>query len=224
MNKSTLILILISILNPWIWKIFQQNVLLSVLLISLSFLLFNLIWKSQFSPGYLISTLFVFAVLSVMGIWLGYDQGLKKLESYEEIKINDRHKYYAKELGNLFLNKYSLNFYKNYNPYFYKFQSNFFSVLDPNLYFFASHPRERAGINEFEKFPSIYLIFFIFGIIYILQFQARVTIVYLIMAAFISGFISPGFGFGPFLFFPFVTTLTSLGIIYLSKEIHLLKS
>jgi hypothetical protein len=47
----------------------------------------------------------------------------------------------------------------------YKISQNFFENLDPNLYFFANHPRERVGIREFEKFPYILLPFFFLGIV-----------------------------------------------------------
>ena len=219
MNKPSLILLFISIFNPCIWKIFQLNIFLAILLIITSFLLFNLLSKHEFSPKYLIVTIIIFCILSVIGVKLGYDQDLKKLKFYEEIQLDGRNKYYSKELGRLFLNRYSLNYYKNYNPYLYKFQHNFFSVLDPNLYFFSSHPRERPGINEFEKFPSFYSGLFIIGVIYILQFQPLLAIIYFLSAALISGFISPGFELGPILFFPFVVTLTALGVIHLLRQL-----
>ncbi len=44
---------------------------------------------------------------------------------------------------------------------FHKFEQNLLRTLDVNLYFFGNHPRERAGISEFEKFSFLFLAFFI---------------------------------------------------------------
>ena len=152
MNKSSPVLLFLSLANPWFWRILNLNIFVAVLIIIISFSLFSLLSRHKFSLKYFIVTLIIFVTLSIIGIKLGYDQDLRKLQIDEGVKLNQRNKYYAQELGTLFLNRYVLNYYQNYNPYLYKFQRNFFSALDPNLYFFASHPRERAGINEFEKF------------------------------------------------------------------------
>lgn len=45
-----------------------------------------------------------------------------------------------------------------------KFKSNFFSLLDPNYYFFASHPRELDGNQNFDRLPFVLLFFLLVGI------------------------------------------------------------
>lgn len=226
--KKDFLIIFIALTTPWAWKMINYNVFLCLLLILITIILVKLLLIDRLQHTILILILCcVFLVVSVINLQLGFDQNLRKLNVNEEVKLNERHQYYARELGGLFLNRFSLNYYKNYNPYFYKLERNFFSVLDPNLYFFASHPRERGGINEFEKFPSLYFIFFIMGIIYSLKLRSLLAMLYLLFAASISGFISPAFELGPILFFPFVTALTALGVIYsvallmyLIKRIH----
>ena len=42
--------------------------------------------------------------------------------------------------------------------------TNFFELLDLNLYFLGNHPRERVGMQEFEKFPYIFIPIFLFGL------------------------------------------------------------
>lgn len=42
--------------------------------------------------------------------------------------------------------------------------NNISENIDINLYFFAGHPRERIGVNEFEKFPYIFLVPFLVGL------------------------------------------------------------
>lgn len=220
LNIDFLIFIFVVITTPWTWKILNNNILICLLLILIAYIFLKLLLIKRIIIELIILFGLAFLVVSVINLQLGFDQQLDKLDVNEEVKLNERHRYYAKDLGAFFLNKYSLNYYKNYNPYFYKFQRNFFSVLDSNLYFFASHPRERAGINEFVKFPSLYLVFFILGIIYSLKLRSLLVIVYLLVAALINGFLSPAFELGPILFFPFVTALTALGVIY---SISLLK-
>lgn len=214
-NKDVLIIIFIFFTTPWTWKILNDNVFLCLLLILITAIFVKLLLINKFCAILILILCCAFLVASVINLQLGFDQDFHKLNVNEKVQLDERHKYYARELGELFLNKYALNYYKNYNPFFYKFQRNVFSVLDPNLYFFASHPRERAGINEFEKFPSVYLFLFIFGILYILQKRQLIAVVtYLLVAVFISGFIAPAFILGPILLFPFISTIISLGLIY----------
>ena len=40
---------------------------------------------------------------------------------------------------------------------FFRILKNVSETVDLNLYFFANHPRERVGYNEFEKFPYIFI-------------------------------------------------------------------
>jgi hypothetical protein len=49
--------------------------------------------------------------------------------------------------------------------YWAKYKENFFQGFDPNYYFFANHPRERAGVREKEIFPWLLLPIFIAGLI-----------------------------------------------------------
>ncbi|MDD5415721.1 MAG: hypothetical protein PHE48_01805 [Candidatus Daviesbacteria bacterium] len=220
-NKALLVVILIVFTTPWTWKILNDNLLLCLSLIIITVIFVKLLLNNKRNTRLILLFCSIFVVVSAVNVQLGFDRNLRKLNVNEEVQLNERHNYFAKELREFFLNKYSLNYYKNYNLSFYKFQRNFFSALDPNLYFFAGHPRERAGINEFEKFQSLYLIFFIIGIVYSLQLQSLLAIAYLLVAALINGFIAPTYRLGPILFFPFVTALTALGIMY---SVALLKS
>ncbi len=45
-----------------------------------------------------------------------------------------------------------------------KFKSNFFTLLDPNYYFFASHPRELDGNQNLVRLPFVLLFFLLVGI------------------------------------------------------------
>ena len=45
-----------------------------------------------------------------------------------------------------------------------KFKSNFFTLLDPNYYFFASHPRELDGNQNSIRLPFVLLFFLLVGV------------------------------------------------------------
>lgn len=219
-DKNFLITIVIVFTTPWAWKILNYNVFLCLILILITAIFLKLLFSNKFNVILTLILCLAFLIVTVINLQIGFDQDLRKLNVNEKVQLNERHRYYAGELGIIFLNRFSLNYYKNYNPYFYKFQRNFFSVLDLNLYFFASHPREREGISEFEKFHSLYLIFFVVGIIYSFRLRPLLVMLYLLAAGLVSGLISPTFELGPVLFFPFVATLTILGVIWLVNQIH----
>jgi len=85
-----------------------------------------------------------------------------KLNSEDIQQINTRRSYYSNQtLGKIFENK----------PGFFldKYKENFFQGLDLNYYFFANHPRERAGIQEKEKIYWFWLPVFLIGFVWSLK-------------------------------------------------------
>lgn len=214
-RKDFLLTIFIILITPWTWKILDNNISLGLLLILITVVLVRLLVNSERNFRLIPLLCLFFAVASIVSLQSGFDRNSFKPNVNEEVRLNKRHNYYAGNLKGFFLNKYSLNFYKNYQPYLNKFERNFFFSLDPNLYFFASHPRERAGVNEFEKYPSAYFFIFILGFIYYLQKRNLIIFFYLLAASFVSGFVSPGFVLGPVILFPFISATISLGLIFL---------
>lgn len=111
---------------------------------------------------------------------------------------------------------FSLNqrrsFYPFYDKFFQnkltfsltKFQRNLFYNLDPNLYFFATHPRERLKVSEFEKFPAIFLPFFLVGFFVFLKKPSKKIILKLVLAWVLSAFLSPEPP-GPIFMYPVIT-------------------
>jgi hypothetical protein len=93
----------------------------------------------------------------------------------------------------------------------YKIGKNFSEVIDPNLYFFANHPREKAGAKEFEKFSYILLPIFILGLFELKKRHLKYLILTLSPIVFIS-IIGNNSPLGPFSLFPFFTIIISLGL------------
>jgi hypothetical protein len=87
----------------------------------------------------------------------------------------------------------------------YRLTQNFSEIVDPNMYFFANHPRERVGINEVEKFPYILLPLFVYGVILLVSGkQHGLFIVSLGVPALYYVLYGTGNGLEPFLLFPFI--------------------
>ncbi len=80
------------------------------------------------------------------------------LINQEEIQqINTRRSYYSNNLlGKVFENKITF--------IFDKWKKNLFQGLDLNYFFFANHPRERAGVVEKEIFNWYWLPIFLVGL------------------------------------------------------------
>lgn len=104
-------------------------------------------------------------------------------------------------------------YFKYFNLPLYKLQSNFFANLDPNLYFFASHPRERTGVEEFQKYLPVFLPFFVLGFISIIYKSSWKILTYVTFIAVISSIISPKYNLGPILFFPVINLLITTGVL-----------
>ena len=94
---------------------------------------------------------------------------------------------------------------------FYKLEENFSEVVDPNLFFFTNHPRERVGVREFEKFPYILLPIFIVGLFSIKKKNLKDVLLGLSPVVLIS-FIGNSNPMGPFALFPFFAAIISIGL------------
>lgn len=214
--RNKLLLLAIIFGNLWIWRIFKENFIIGILLVILSFLLFKqIVIKVQ--KGQLVALIFIVIIITLRSLEVGFDRNIFTISVEEQAQQNARHSLYSVELGQLFKNKLSLHFYKDFSWSIRKLERNLFYNLDPNLYFFASHPRERPGIVEFDKYPWILQPFFIVGLFLVIQNYYSTSVIYFIGAAFISMFFSPVYTLGPVLFFPLINVVITLGLLYFFK-------
>jgi hypothetical protein len=102
---------------------------------------------------------------------------------------------------------------------FYKLMDNFSSVMSPNLYFFANHPRERSGIVEVEKFPYVLLPIFVYGIFLLISEKKKSFFIwsFLVPLTYYSIFGVSG-KLDPYLLFPFFAVSITKGILGLKKN------
>jgi hypothetical protein len=149
-------IIAIFLLNFWTWKIFSSNFIIYLLTFIASLLLYMMIIKEKSSKLVKPALAGTFLLLLFLDIPNNINYSIYDRSSLETITINTERSYYPSFIASFFANKI------NYT--FLKYQENVFTLLDPNYYFFASHPRERGDYVNFEKFPFIFILLFFFGL------------------------------------------------------------
>lgn len=218
MNKSVLVLLIISLTNPWWWIIFQRNLWVSILVFILSVAVFIYFWQVR-SKKLFLSILLLSTILFFVAVNDAFDENIFRNSALDIQKISKRHEFYANGLGKLYKNRFSLAYFENYSLPFSKLQRNLFANLDPNLYFFASHPRERIGVEEFKKYFPIFLPFFFIGVIYSIYILSPNLFIYSISILLMSSIISSKYNLGPVLFFPLISYMITIGIILSIKGV-----
>jgi hypothetical protein len=209
MNKKIAIFLLILLANVWIWRILGSLPLLGLGLMVLSFLLtFN----------YKIPSLILLAILGTFLLRNAFDSNFLQILPAEKVRVDQRHEFYSQGLGKIYKNR--IGVYLNYTvaPRVSEFLNNLGYSLDPNVYFFAGHPRESGEAVEFEKFSYFLFPLFIFGIVSLLSGAFEFTVLYLVLSLAITVFVSPGYGLGPVLSFPFIVAVIYTGVLKIVKK------
>ncbi len=186
-----MISLLISLFaNLWIYKVFAVNFLLGVLILISTILLL----KSN--------KLFLLLFIPVLFFQI---QTTKKT-SLTAISNDDR------RIIDMRLRSYPPKFLRlgywleerKESLFFNRVATNLFENIDPNLYFFANHPRQRVGIKEFEKFPYVLLPFFLLGVFDSLHRKNKLFwLISFLVPITILSIIGNKNNLGPFSLFPF---------------------
>ncbi|MBI4036578.1 hypothetical protein HY386_01730 [Candidatus Daviesbacteria bacterium] len=131
------------------------------------------------------------------------DHAIWQQDAEEVFLINQRRSYYPNGWGQVFQNKLIFSWQK--------LEQNFFQNLDINLYFFASHPRERRDFNESEKFPAVFLPFFLLGLYFIFKQKPKLLLIYglvLVLSSLLGSRTQ-----GPILLYPFMVLTIVWGML-----------
>lgn len=217
------ILIVATIANYWFWQILRNNIFLLLILLVVEFALFILVNQGNKTNKILLFFITLTLVL-IPSIFLikQFDRNLNINSPSETYTLNQRHGYLAEGLGVLFTNKISQRYYLNFDTGIKKYLQNVSYTVDPNLYFFRSHPREKSGIDEYEKYSPFVLPLFIIGVVFILVNAAGFTtlLTYSAFAILITGLISPGYKLGPILMFPVINIILFKGFVWLIQRVR----
>ena len=217
-------MLILTASNYWVWQIFSSNLVLGGILLLTELGLFILITQKNLRKRcqtILFLSGLLFLSLGAVFVKSNFDQTLLVTSPTEISILMQRHAYLADGLGKIFTNRYILHYYKDYSLAVGKYERNIFYSLDPNLYFFRSHPREKAGIDEYEKYSPLFLPLFVIGIFYLILHSRKYLflILYFLLATLLTGFISPYYKLGPVLLFPFVNIILYLGLTGLIPKI-----
>ncbi|HUV71504.1 MAG TPA: hypothetical protein VMW25_00710 [Clostridia bacterium] len=195
-----LLIFIFSLLgNYWIWSFWSKNKYWEFLLmIGISCLL--VLFNARKGPA---KFLLLFLPLLVILLKPG-SKTIFYLNDLDIYSVNQRRSYYQNPLlGRFFENKL--------NRYVFNYEKNLFEGIDINYYFFATHPRERLGVDEIKKFPELVLPLFLIGLYFSLKRKQLLSIFYFLSSLLIAAFFSPIDTFS-FFFFPFLVINIYFGI------------
>lgn len=199
------VLLVIIFITPWFQKILAADKIIAIILFietyGLSLYLTN--------PDFKKVAIFTFSGLLILSTFLVITQFDKNLVNHSNLDLaylQQRRSYYPYKLGSFFHNQYTLSI-------FY-YQRNFFTNLDFNQFFFGGQPRLRPYALDFEKFPILYLPFFLYGIILLFS-KRKLFVRFVTFTTFIlifAAFANPSFQLGPYIIFPIITSLVFMGL------------
>lgn len=204
--KKLIPLIFVLIFNLWIWKIFSFSFLIGTLTVLASLSLYLSLQTNKKKYLYILILLFVF--LLFFQYKTSSKNSLTFLNDNEKLQQQIRLRGYPPSripIANWLENRKE-------TLIFYKLEANISEVVDPNLYFFANHPRERVGVVEYEKFAYILIPFFILGLFSIKKKNIKTLLISISPFVLIS-VIGNSNPVGPFSLFPFLSSFTGIGLI-----------
>ena len=215
-----ILLFLILFGNFWIWKALPVSFGIFILLVGASVLAYRFI-KGK---GKLFGFLFLL-LLIVFFQWKTTSPTSLTVLLNDDIRLKDQR---LKEYPPVFIKVGSKTIWIPVAHWFegrketiavFRLANNFSEVIDPNLYFFANHPRERVGVSEFEKFPFIFFPFFVVGILTTVGLKRFKTYFWsLILTILLLSLLGNKNQLGPFVLFPFIVSLSAIGGEYLIKK------
>lgn len=221
-NTGIYIHLLVMTVNPWLWIIFQNNLIVGLLVFVLSLAVYIYFWQIK-STKILLLVIMLTTAVFFLAVKEAFDESIFRNSALDIQQLTRRHEFFANGLGKAYTNRISLTYFKDFSIPLYKLERNFFSNLDLNLYFFASHPRERIGLEEFEKYLPIFIPFFLLGFFYIIYKPFVKFFLYLLFISLISTVISPYYNMGPILFFPIFSVIITIGLLLSLKRVRLVK-
>lgn len=210
-----LILILIIALSPWFWKIVASDLIIAALLV-ITTLLLGFLFTNKSKSLYL-GLILSFGLLLLLQIQTTKIQSQTDLSNDEQRVVDIRKALYTSDFSLIRLLIFKLNISEiaegPVNIAIERVTRNFFETIDPNVYFFGGHPRERVWANDFEKFNFIFIFPFLLGIIAFIVKRQRIISLMLITTFLVFSYIGHLNDFGPFLLFPFITLFIALGFL-----------
>ena len=212
MKKAIFLLVLLG--NIWLWRIFFSSPLVAILLLTVTSVLFF------YLHGHAVLKIIfwiLFSALLAVQIGTTTSMSLTSL-SNDEIRIRDmrlrEYPLVSIHLGTKAIWIPIAHWFEGRaeSIAFFRMMRNFSEAIDPNVYFFANHPRERIGTVEFEKFPYIFLPFFLYGIFCLAKKDRKIIFCSFIIPVIAISFMGPSNKFGTIALFPFIVVVAAMGL------------
>jgi hypothetical protein len=205
MTSSALVVVLL--LNLWIWRILSINLFLGLILISITLCLSVLLVKPNKK---LTGILVILGVLLLILQWTTTRSASLTDLSNDQIRVRDMR---LREYPPIYFLPIAHWFEgRQESTAFFRLLNNFSEAVDPNLYFFANHPRERVGVKEFEKFPYIFLPAFVMGILILAQKKKKVFFFSLLLPFTVLTLKGSDNPLGPFTLLPAISVAIATGM------------
>ena len=200
-------LVVVLFLNVWVWRVLSINFFLGLVLIFATFCLSVLIIKSSKN---IIGIFAVLGTVLLVAQWVTTkDFSLTELTN-DQIRVRDMR---LREYPPIYFLPIAHWFEgRRESIAFFRLLDNFSEAVDPNLYFFANHPRERVGIKEFEKFPYIFLPAFLIGFLILAQKKKKVFFFSFLLPLTVLTLKGSDNPLGPFTLFPAVSVAIATGM------------
>lgn len=192
-------LVLVLLANSWIYKIISVNFLIGISVIVTTAFLYK---NSKYSFLFFLPLLF-FQITTTQ------KSSLTNIANDDRRLIDLRLRAYPSKVLRV---GYWLEERKE-SIALSRISRNLFENFDPNLYFFANHPRERVGIKEFEKFHFIFLPFFLAGLFSLIKTgQRALPVLSFLIPLSVLSFIGNQNILGSFSVFPFFAVCIATGV------------
>lgn len=224
MPSLYLCFIFVLFTNLWIWRIFAQNGLIAIILLLATTALYlsqkrkpaRFVQKT-FTAIFLLLLFFQWKSTQISSLsYLDNDQQRiqqMRLREYPPVALTLGSKKIWIPIAHWFEGRKE-------TISLFRIKDNFSEIVDPALYFFANHPRERVGVAEFEKFPYILLPFFLIGILSKkFKIKSKIFVFSLLTPIILASFIGKNNELGPFSLFPFMTIATAYGLSLTSERL-----
>lgn len=217
MNPQSFLIFLFALFsNVWILRIFKVNLFLGILTTVVTTLFFFLSQKKiKYSKFLVLGFVLILFFVQYKTTDILYPTFLSPQEQVmQKIRFREYPATHIFPLGHWFEDRKE-------SIAFFKIEKNLFENFNLNLYFFGNYPRQRGGIEEFEKFPFLFLPVFIYGF-YLLIKQRKFfeVFVFFFLPLLLISFIGNKNSFGPFMLFPFFVLSLWTGFSNLLKKIE----
>lgn len=216
-------LFIIMLISPWMRRIVDISVVVAVLSIALAGIITHISLSKRKRAIVLLAVILNVSILCLT-LPKNIDTQMVQKSRLKQDMLIRRFDYYSSGWGKIYMNRYAIFYHYNVEPIMEKYARNLFENMDINLYFFASHPRERGDVGEFAKLSFIFLPLFLVGLFESVLKNKTIVVLFLVNL-FLSALYLSNYYLGPVLLFAYISFFIALGFsLCIEKTSYYLKN